>query len=106
MSGMSSKGSVVWVLVILDELENVIRDRRDASQADSYTAKLLANPVLNQRKIMEEAFEVCLELQRDETDAANTANEAADLIYHLMVGLAAVDVSMSDVYAVLEGRRS
>jgi len=103
---MSSKGSVVWAPVILDELEDLIRGRRDADPADSYTAKLLTDPVLNQRKIMEEAFEVCLELQRDETDAANTANEAADLIYHLMVGLAAVDVSMSDVYAVLEGRRS
>ena len=91
--------------MILDELEAVIRDRRGSDPGESYTARLLADTTLNQRKIMEEAFEVCLELQRSETDAALAANEAADLIYHLMVGLAAVDVPMSDVWAVLEGRR-
>lgn len=50
--------------MILHELEHVLQSRRTADPADSYTAKLLADPVLNQRKIMEEAFEVCLELNR------------------------------------------
>ena len=92
--------------MILDELERVIRERRNVDPSESYTATLLADPELNQRKIMEEAFEVCLELGRADTHRDHTANEAADLIYHLMVGLAAVDVSMAYVYAVLEGRRS
>lgn len=91
--------------MILNELEEVIRGRRGTDPDESYTARLLADSTLNQRKIMEEAFEVCLELQRPETDAALAAEEAADLIYHLMVGLAAVDVPMADVFAVLEGRR-
>ena len=92
--------------MILDELENVLRSRRTANPDESYTAQLLADPELAQRKIMEEAFEVCLELGRQANDPALTAQEAADLLYHLMVGLVAVDVPLADVFAVLEGRRT
>jgi phosphoribosyl-ATP pyrophosphohydrolase len=91
--------------VILDELEDVLRSRRSADPRHSYTAQLLADRELAQRKIMEEAFEVCLEFGRQATDRAATAEEAADLVYHLMVGLVAVDVPLADVLAVLEGRR-
>jgi phosphoribosyl-ATP pyrophosphohydrolase len=92
--------------VILDELEDILRSRRAANPAESYTAQLLADPELTQRKIMEEAFEVCLELGRTTNDPVLTAQEAADLVYHLMVGLVAVDVPLTDVLAVLEERRS
>ena len=89
--------------MILSELEDVLRERRSADPEASYTAKLLGDPELTQRKIMEEAFEVCLELQRGDTD--RLPEEAADLIYHLLVGLVGADVSLDDVFAVLEGRR-
>ena len=92
--------------MILDELEEVLRSRRRADPEESYTAKLLADPELIQRKIMEEAFEVCLELGREMNDPALTAQEAADLIYHLLVGLVSVGVPLSEVFAVLERRRS
>ncbi|MEM7140441.1 MAG: phosphoribosyl-ATP diphosphatase [Actinomycetota bacterium] len=92
--------------MILDELEAVLRERRGADPAQSYTAELLADPERIQRKIMEEAFEVCLELAKPDNDAALTAEEAADVIYHLLVGLVSVDVPVADVLAVLEGRRS
>ena len=92
--------------MILDELEEVLRSRRTADPDESYTAQLLADPELAQRKIMEEAFEVCLELGRQDNDASLTAQEAADLVYHLMVALVAVDVPLADVWAVLEERRS
>lgn len=92
--------------MILDELEDVLRSRRAANPDESYTAQLLADPTLAQRKIMEEAFEVCLELGRPTNDPRLTAEEAADLLYHLMVGLVAVDVPLRDVFAVLEGRRA
>ena len=71
----------------------------------SYTAELLADPERIQRKIMEEAFELCLELGRAEPSAERTAEEAADLVYHLMVGLVAAGVPLADVFAVLEGRQ-
>ncbi len=91
--------------MILSELEGVLRSRAGADPNESYTARLLADPELNQRKIMEEAFEVCLELGRSEVSAELVANEAADLIYHLLAGLVGADVPLDDVFAVLEGRR-
>ncbi|MDW3220502.1 MAG: phosphoribosyl-ATP diphosphatase [Acidimicrobiales bacterium] len=92
--------------MILEELEAVLRDRRTADPTESYTASLLADPELIQRKIMEEAFEVCLELGRRDLDPTLTAQEAADLVYHLLVGLVGADVALADVLAVLESRRS
>ena len=87
------------------ELEDVLRDRRSADPEQSYTAQLLADPELNQRKIMEEAFEVCLELGRATPDRERIAEESADLLYHLLAGLVGADVALSDVLDVLEGRR-
>lgn len=92
--------------VILEDLEEVLVSRRMADPGESYTAKLLGDPELIQRKIIEEAFEVCLELQRGPHDNARVAEEAADLLYHLLVGLVGAKVPLSDVLAVLEGRRS
>lgn len=91
--------------MILHQLEATLQERRTASPEESYTARLLADSTLNQRKIMEEAFEVCLELQASPNDAERTAEEAADLIYHLMVALVGADVSLDQVLAVLEGRQ-
>jgi phosphoribosyl-ATP pyrophosphohydrolase len=92
--------------VNLEELETVVRSRRTASPDESYTATLLADPERAQRKIMEEAFEVCLELGRPDTDPERVAEEAADVLYHLVVGLVGVDVPVAEVLAVLEGRRA
>jgi phosphoribosyl-ATP pyrophosphohydrolase len=91
--------------VLLDELEAILRSRRDDAPEGSYTAALLADPERIQRKIMEEAFELCLELGRTDASHGRTAEEAADLVYHLLVGLVSVDVALSDVMAVLEERR-
>jgi phosphoribosyl-ATP pyrophosphohydrolase len=90
--------------VPISDLEAVLRSRRDAPPLGSYTAELLADPERIQRKVMEEAFEVCLELGRPEVDRARVAEEAADVVYHLMVGLVGVDVPWADVVAVLEER--
>lgn len=89
----------------LHDLEDVLRSRRDQPTPGSYTAELLADPERIQRKIMEEAFEVCLELGRAERSAERIAEEAADLVYHLMVGLVGAEVAFDDVVRVLEERR-
>lgn len=91
--------------MILHDLEATLSSRRSASPSDSYTARLLADSTLNQRKIMEEAFEVCLELQASPIDRARTAEEAADVIYHLMVALVGAEIPLDDVLAVLKGRQ-
>jgi phosphoribosyl-ATP pyrophosphohydrolase len=91
--------------VTLLELETVLRDRRGAEPEQSYTARLLADPELNQRKIMEEAFEICLELGRGSRARDRIAEESADLLYHLVAGLVGADVALSEVFDVLESRR-
>lgn len=89
----------------LADLEAVLRDRLSTAPAESYSAGLLRDPERAQRKIMEEAFELCLELGRPERDAARTAEEAADLLFHVLVGLVGAGVAVDDVMTVLEGRR-
>ncbi len=91
---------------VLADLAAVITARSGADPASSYTAKLLGDSEFNQRKIMEEAFEVCLELNRPAVDPVLAANEAADLVYHLMVGLAGAGIEPTAFLSVLEGRRS
>lgn len=89
----------------LHELEQTLLSRQAARPAGSYSAELFADPERMQRKIMEEAFEVCLELNRGTADRGRVAAEAADLLYHLLVGLVSAGVSLDDVLTVLEQRR-
>ena len=96
--------------MVLEELERVILDRAGTDPSESYTARLLEDSELNRRKIMEEAFEVCLELGRgagpaDPVDRGRIAEEAADLVYHLMVALAGAGVEFGAVTTALEERR-
>jgi phosphoribosyl-ATP pyrophosphohydrolase len=92
----------------LAQLWAVIESRKaDESASESYTRKLLADPPKIRRKIAEEAYEVneahqALMDGKDSPD--HLAHEAADLLYHLLVLLASVDVTPSAVYSVLERR--
>jgi phosphoribosyl-ATP pyrophosphohydrolase len=92
----------------LDDLEGILRTRRDEPpDAGSYSADLLRDPERTQRKIMEEAFEVCLEIGRtgDDRRPERIASEAADLVFHLLVGLVAADVPFAAVVDELAARR-
>lgn len=89
----------------LDDLEALLRSRHQQLPAGSYSAELFSDPERVVRKIMEEAFEVCLELGRPTPDHGRVAEEAADLVFHLLVGLVSAGVSMADVRRVLEDRR-
>lgn len=89
----------------LDQLEELLRQRRALRPVGSYSATLFNDPELIQRKVMEEAFEICLELGRSERDPARVAAEAADLIFHLLVGLVECDVRFEEVLAELDRRR-
>lgn len=91
---------------VIGRLEDVLRDRRATRPPGSYSARLFADPELVQRKVMEEAFETCLELGRQPVDRERAAEEAADLVFHLIVGLVDAGLSFGDVVAVLDRRRS
>lgn len=85
-------------------LEGVLRQRLAEQPEGSYSATLLTDPVKVQRKIMEEAFEVCLELGAAEVDTARATAEAADLVFHLLAGLVGAGIVWDDVVAELERR--
>jgi phosphoribosyl-ATP pyrophosphohydrolase len=92
----------------LAQLWATIESRKaDGEARKSYTRQLLQSPPTIRRKIIEEAYEVneahqALMAGHDSKD--HLAHEAADLIYHLFVLLASVDVTPTEVYAVLERR--
>ena len=89
----------------IEDLEEVLRARLGAATAESYTARLYADRELLVRKVMEEAFEVCLELGRTPVDRQATVAEAADLVYHVLAGLVQEGISFDDVAAELARRR-
>ena len=87
----------------LNDLEAIIASRKTAAPDSSWTAKLLSKgPEKCAEKVGEEAIEAIIAAAKD--DRENLTNEAADVLYHLLVMLAARDVPLSDVMAVLEAR--
>lgn len=90
-------------LGFLAKLENLIEERKTADTDSSYTAKLLQGPLHKAaQKVGEEGVETALAAIADTDDGL--VYEAADLIYHLMVLLAAKDVAFNDVISELQSR--
>ncbi|MFB2938030.1 bifunctional phosphoribosyl-AMP cyclohydrolase/phosphoribosyl-ATP diphosphatase HisIE [Aerosakkonemataceae cyanobacterium BLCC-F154] len=88
----------------LSQVFEVICDRRDRPNEESYTCKLLAggdNKIL--KKIGEESAEVVMAFKDD--DKAGIAGEVADLFYHTLVALAHHNVDIKAVYRKLQERR-
>lgn len=90
-------------LGFLAKLENLIEARKTADIESSYTAKLLQGPLHKAaQKVGEEGVETALAAIAETDDGL--VYEAADLIYHLMVLLAAKDVAFNDVITELQSR--
>ena len=89
----------------LDDLETIIASRKLADPGSSWTAKLLSKGVDKcAEKFGEEAVEAIIDAVKGDKEGLTT--EAADVLYHLMVMLAAAEVPLSDVMAVLDKRQS
>ena len=87
----------------LDRLAATIAARRGADPEASWTAKLLAKgPEKCAEKFGEEAVEAIVEAVKGDRDRLTA--EAADVLYHLLVMLAARDVTLDEVLAELERR--
>jgi phosphoribosyl-ATP pyrophosphohydrolase len=87
----------------LHRLAATIAARKSADPESSWTAKLLAKgPEKCAEKFGEEAIEAIIEAVKG--DRAKLTSEAADVIYHLLVMLAARDVTLQDVLAELQLR--
>jgi len=87
----------------LARLAATIATRKGADPDSSWTAKLLAKgPEKCAEKFGEEAVEAIIEAVKG--DRAKLTAEAADVLYHLLVMLAARDVTLADVEAELTRR--
>lgn len=87
----------------LYELENILRERKNASPDSSYTARLYASGTKRiAQKVGEEGVETALAATVN--DREELKNEASDLLYHLMVLLQDQSLSLSDVIDCLQAR--
>ena len=87
----------------LARLAATVEARRGADPSESWTAKLLAKgPEKCAEKFGEEAVEAIIEAVRG--DRQRLTSEAADVLYHLLVMLAARGVTLAEVEAELARR--
>jgi phosphoribosyl-AMP cyclohydrolase / phosphoribosyl-ATP pyrophosphohydrolase len=89
--------------LVLARVAEVIAERRRTRPEKSYVVSLLdaGLPKIN-GKIAEESRELIEALPQN--DAAHTAHEAADLIFHALVGLEAAGVAIDEVFGQLRRR--
>ncbi len=88
----------------LTDLAATIATRKGADPDSSWTAKLLSKgPEKCAEKFGEEAVEAIIEAVKG--DKTKLTSEAADVLYHLLVMLAARDVDIADVFAELDRRQ-
>lgn len=89
----------------LRELEVLLESRRTADPATSYTASLYARGTKRiAQKVGEEGVETALAATVH--DKEELKNEAADLVYHLLVLLADADLELADVIDILRARHA
>ncbi len=89
---------------LLLQLGEEIESRKSSSAAKSYTRALLDGGAAKiGEKLREEADELARAIADESPE--RVANEAADVLYHLMVGLASRDVDLRAVLGVLAARR-
>jgi phosphoribosyl-ATP pyrophosphohydrolase/phosphoribosyl-AMP cyclohydrolase len=88
----------------LAELERTLSERARERPPGSYTVELLENPARIGEKVMEEAEEVARAAREESQERVD--EEAADVLYHLLVLLRSRGRSLIDAERVLDGRRA
>jgi phosphoribosyl-ATP pyrophosphohydrolase/phosphoribosyl-AMP cyclohydrolase len=87
----------------LYDLEKTIEERINQNREDSYTNKLFRKGINKvAQKVGEEAVELVIEAKDDHIDLFK--NEAADLVYHLLILLKAKSVKFMEIEEVLKSR--
>lgn len=90
-------------MTALSRLAATVESRKGADPDSSWTAKLFAKgPEKCAEKFGEEAVEAIIAAVKN--DRENLVYEAADVLYHLVVMLAARDVTVDEVLAELDRR--
>ncbi|MEM9937691.1 MAG: phosphoribosyl-ATP diphosphatase [Pseudomonadota bacterium] len=97
-------GDAARLSELITQLSGTIDSRAGGDPSTSYTAKLLhKGPLSCGKKIAEEGAELALALAAQ--GKAESASEAADLIYHMLVGLRSKGVSLTEVADALAARQ-
>ena len=92
-------------LQFLATLESIVVDRIENPVQESYTSSLVAlGPNRVAQKVGEEAVELAIAAVSNNRD--EVVNEAADLIYHLLVLLRSRQLSLADVVETLKARHT
>ena len=87
----------------LIRLQDIIDQRKSEMPENSYTTKLFKKGINKiAQKVGEEAVELIIEA-KDQNDEL-FLNEAADLVYHLMVLLSAKSYRIEDIAGILQDR--
>jgi phosphoribosyl-AMP cyclohydrolase / phosphoribosyl-ATP pyrophosphohydrolase len=87
---------------VLAELWSIVEDRDRERPEGSYTTRLLSDENLRLKKLGEETAELVAGIARG---GENVAEEAADLVFHLVVALRGAGWSWEDVEGELRKRR-
>ena len=90
------------MLKSLEELINIIRDRKNSNSEKSYTNKLLNDKKMNVAKVNEEVKELIEAIEKND----NQVHEAADVLYHLLVLLEGSGIKIEDVMQELKKRQN
>ena len=90
------------MLKSLEELVNIIRERRNADPEKSYTNKLLNDKKMCVAKVSEEINELIKAIEKND----NQVHEAADVLYHLLVLLEGSGIKIEDVMQELKKRQN
>ncbi|MDE7448203.1 MAG: bifunctional phosphoribosyl-AMP cyclohydrolase/phosphoribosyl-ATP diphosphatase HisIE, partial [Helicobacter sp.] len=88
---------------VIETLYHTLCARKSADKTQSYTAQLFAkgeNTI--GKKIVEESAELAFAIK--DKDKHDIVYEAADVLYHMLVGLASVDVAPEHVFGELARR--
>ena len=89
------------MLDTLNNLIQLIRQRKEKPMEGSYTNKLLKDNSLSKSKVLEEINELIDAVEKN----TNKIHESADVFYHLIVYLEANDIKIEDVMDELKKRR-
>lgn len=89
----------------LQQLEEIISDRKNNPSAQSYTSSLFEKGINKiAQKVGEEAVELVIEAKDNNDELFK--NEAADLLFHYLVLLQAKGLTLDDILEVLKYRHA
>ena len=88
---------------IIEEVFNVLTQRKKSSEKQSYTSHLIKNPELLAKKIGEESSELIIDFIKKNKEGA--IKESADLIYHVLVIWVSLGINPEEIWKELSSRK-